>query len=160
MTIGDQVEFQWERVRRYFDRFRELNDQGRLHDRPSDTYVDDIYAFFINCYHLKDWIANDPSSPFREAVKDFGRDSPNFQICRDLCIGAKHLAVNDPSSSLPEKKLGRKHWDFTPGQGKSLIKLRIFVGTAPAEKDAFEIAENCMKEWEAFLSPGKQGTPS
>jgi len=28
---------------------------GADHDRESDAYQDEAYAFFLNCFHLKDW---------------------------------------------------------------------------------------------------------
>ncbi len=46
---------QYDRMKRGSSRFAAL-DQGRSHDVASDNYVDDIYASFMNCYHLKDWI--------------------------------------------------------------------------------------------------------
>ena len=50
---------QWHRVRRWLDRFTETN-SGRSHTKDSDNYQDEVYAFFQNCYHLKDWLINDP----------------------------------------------------------------------------------------------------
>jgi hypothetical protein len=49
---------QYERVKRWYGKFIAL-DQGRAHDVPSENYLDEIYAFFMNCYHFKDWIKND-----------------------------------------------------------------------------------------------------
>ena len=49
---------QYDRTKRWYDRLTAI-DQGRAHDMASDHYVDEIYAFFLNCYHLKDWIKND-----------------------------------------------------------------------------------------------------
>jgi hypothetical protein len=51
---------QWERVLRWYSRFEQIN-RGQ-HDAPStDFYQDDVYAFFQNSYHLKDWLKNDAS---------------------------------------------------------------------------------------------------
>jgi len=44
---------QYDRMQRWYDKFAALNG-GRQHDMPSENYVDDIYAFFLNAYHLKD----------------------------------------------------------------------------------------------------------
>ena len=48
------------RARRFFGRFKRLND-GIGHDRESDEYIDDIYAFFQACYHVKDHLIDDPA---------------------------------------------------------------------------------------------------
>jgi len=53
---------QYDRMKRWYIRFASLN-QGRPHNVPSDNYLEDIYAFFMNCYHLKDWIKNDDTVP-------------------------------------------------------------------------------------------------
>ena len=45
---------QWKRVGRWFERFSNTA-RGRDHDRESDAYQDEAYAFFLNCFHLKDW---------------------------------------------------------------------------------------------------------
>ena len=49
---------QLNRVRRMLDR---INRQ----DREPIEYGDDIWSFFQNCWHLKDWVKNDPSSRSR-----------------------------------------------------------------------------------------------
>ena len=150
MGIGQQAEEQWERVKRYFERFEKLSRTGRVHDSNSENYVDDIYSFFIHCYHLKDWIAGDPSSPLRDAVREFGKDSESFQICRDLCLGAKHLTVTSPGSDLAGHRLGRKHVEFNVST--RMLSMKVFVQTNDGEREAFDAAQKCMSEWEAFLS--------
>src|SRR5258708_1539825 len=45
---------QLERVVRFLARLQN-------HDRPKHDYEDDLWAFFQNCWHLKDWIKNDPA---------------------------------------------------------------------------------------------------
>lgn len=150
MNIGQRAEEQWERTKRYFERFETLSRKGRIHDSNSENYVDDVYSFFIHCYHLKDWIAEDPSSPLQGTVRDFGRSSASFEICRDLCNGVKHLKVKDPRSNLTVHYLGRKHFRFNVA--KRLISMSVFVQTADGEREAFDIARTCMAEWEAFFA--------
>ncbi|MGD9721473.1 MAG: hypothetical protein AB7O59_09710 [Pirellulales bacterium] len=53
-------EEQLERVRRYHARVAQI-DGGFEATLPSENYVDDMYAFFQNCYHLKDWLKKDPA---------------------------------------------------------------------------------------------------
>ena len=45
---------QFERVGRFLHRIRR-------DDRESVEYLDDLWAFFQNAWHLKDWIMNDSS---------------------------------------------------------------------------------------------------
>jgi len=51
---------QFRRVKRWYTRFKSI-DEGRPDTLTLDGYLDEVYAFFQNCYHLKDWIKNDAS---------------------------------------------------------------------------------------------------
>ena len=42
----------------------------------SSDYEDDVYAFFMHCYHLKDWIKNDASVKSR--MPNLGTDVEQF----------------------------------------------------------------------------------
>ena len=63
-----KYEEQFKRVNRWYDRFKKLN-SGKEHTRNTDFEADDVHAFFINCYHLKDWIKNDKASIANRIVK-------------------------------------------------------------------------------------------
>jgi hypothetical protein len=52
---------QYERAWRWLIRLGDT-DTGRLHGSVSDSYQDEVYAYFQNCYHLKDWLKNDTAS--------------------------------------------------------------------------------------------------
>lgn len=101
------------RVVRYYKRFEELN-SGVLHDRPTDEREDDVYAFFLNCYHLKDWIKKDTALAPLGHVEHFvhGKTgvSPcrTLQICGDICNGAKHFIHDNKSKVQPQP--GPKHF--------------------------------------------------
>ena len=58
---------QFARMRRYLERFGEIR-AGRVHDRDSEHYLDDVYSFFLNCYHLKDWLIKIGRASCRERV--------------------------------------------------------------------------------------------
>ena len=51
-----------------------------------------MLAFFMNCYHLKDWIKNDISdTSLNAAVEDYINQNACLKLCADICNGAKHL---------------------------------------------------------------------
>ena len=61
---------QWARVLRWYALF-EKTTVGREQDElTSEHYLDQAYAFFQNCFHLKDWLQHDPAST--GAVGDIG----------------------------------------------------------------------------------------
>jgi hypothetical protein len=143
-------EQQWKRVGRWFERFRETA-KGRDHKRESDAYQDEAYAFFLTCFHLKDWLKNDDaSSAAASDVEDFISESPSLRLCADLANGSKHLRLTRPRVD-PEAKVGRRQYFLTLGSGVPRIAAKYEVEAAGKKHDAFELASECMREWEAYL---------
>jgi hypothetical protein len=81
-------------MKRWYERFAAI-DQGRPHDVDSDNYLDEIYAFFLNCYHLKDWIKCDSAVPVKDqqAVEDHITANRSLRLCADICNASKHLKL-------------------------------------------------------------------
>lgn len=50
-----KFEEQYERVKRWYQRVEAIT-FGMAHNKNTDFLQDEVFAFFINCYHLKDWI--------------------------------------------------------------------------------------------------------
>ena len=95
--MTDKYLEQYERMQRSYDRFREIN--SRLADKVSSDYEDDVYAFFMHCYHLKDWIKND--APVKSRMPNLGTDVEQFinesealSLCADLCNSLKRLELD------------------------------------------------------------------
>jgi len=150
MTFQLKYPEQLERVRRWYRRFSEIS-EGRLHDRPSDFYQDEVYAFFMNCYHLKDWIKNDPTRPSLAAkVESFITASRDMSMCADICNGNKHLVLSRPRyhESL---QFGKRHFEVGVGTQPTTIAVKYTIETASGALDAYELATRCLSAWEDFL---------
>ena len=148
MTYGEQ----YNRVKRYYDRFAEL-DKGRIHNADSDNYVDDIYAFFQNCYHLKDWIKNDGSigiPGIKDRVEQHINGSRSLRLCADLCNGTKHLARDRSDRSKENPKFGGKTFGLGIGS-ETTLSLKYQVEAYQGAIDAFKLATDCVEAWEVFL---------
>src|SRR5437016_3705170 len=108
MRYQDQLE----RVRRYHKRFADL-DSGIADWIPTDNYIDDMYAFFQNCYHLKDWLKKDPAFNAPEDIEKFVTKTPCLALCADICNATKHLGL-DPKKHPPrtghEPKIGKREY--------------------------------------------------
>jgi hypothetical protein len=92
MLMADKYLEQYERMRRSYDRFRET-----LGDKIPADYEDDVYAFFMHCYHLKDWLKNDSSVKVRMPniatdVEQFTERSAALRL-PDLCHSLKPLEL-------------------------------------------------------------------
>lgn len=106
---------QLDRARRFLERI-----EGP-HSNDVD-FQDMVWAFFQNCYHMRDWVCNDPlleKSQVTSILAKASRSLP-LQRCGDLCNGTKHLR---------EKPTRHSHVDIviTPGE-QSEIDCIIDVG--------------------------------
>ena len=143
---------QYDRTVRWFDRFTELT-LGRRHVRASENYIDDVYAFFQNCYHLKDWIKNDSTLPFplREGVEGYITVTRELSLCGDLCNALKHLRISN-SRSGEKPSFGNKRYALhLGGEDSPIISVRYEVATAAGTEDAYDLAKKCMDAWTELL---------
>jgi hypothetical protein len=144
---------QYDRMKRWYERFAAI-DQGRPHDIASDNYLDEIYAFFLNCYHLKDWIKFDSAVPFKDQQAVEGHISANrsLRLCADICNSLKHLRLKSNRSG-ESPAFGKKHFALALGSGRPpTVSLKYEVDTANGLEDAFKLATECVSAWDGFLS--------
>jgi hypothetical protein len=93
---------QLKRARRFRERMKTANQSG-------EEFHDMAWAFFQNCWHVKEWVRNDRAQPKakRDAVKKEAEQSTVLTICQDLCNGTKHLMLEPRSGSgALEKNIG------------------------------------------------------
>ncbi len=161
--MADKYLEQYERMQRSYDRFREIN--SRLADKVSSDYEDDVYAFFMHCYHLKDWIKNDSSVKARMPnigtdVEQFINESDALSLCAALCNSLTRLELDRTHSNEP-RIFGRRRYHYQLNIGsRSSVRLQWLV--EPNNKpplDAFELATECIAEWDKFLQRLKSQIP-
>lgn len=153
-TMPENYIDQLERTKRYLKRFSDIN-IGVPHSQASQNYDDDVYAFFQNCYHLKDWIKNDPSCSKWSNVETFVNSNNDLQICADLCNGLKHLKLTKPRSTQSPQFFGCNiSLNISEGfSGPTEIGIAISykITTASGDIDAFDLARNCVNAWEGYI---------
>src|SRR5262249_40856587 len=117
-----------------------------------------VYAFFMHCYHLKDWIKNDASVKSRMPnlgtdLEQFINESEALSLCADLCNFLKRLKLDRSHSSEP-RVFGRKRYHYQLNIGsRSSIKLQWLVQrNSKPPIDAFELTTECIAEWDKFLT--------
>ncbi len=149
---------QYDRMRRWYEKFSSLT-SGRLHDIPSENYIDDVYAFFLNAYHLKDWIKNDNGIPknVQDLVENYINGKAHLSLCADICNSLKHLKLDGRGSRSGENPaFGRKQYGLALGAAPTTIALKYeVVLDSGATIDAFEIATGCVKAWDEFFQAHK-----
>jgi hypothetical protein len=158
--MTDKYMEQYERMKRSYDRFHKIK-HGLEHTEPSVHYEDDIYVFFMHCWHLKEWIKNDSAVKTRmpkigDDVERFVKESEPLSLSADLCNSLKHLERNTqkykPRSS-EEPTFGRKvhHYEQVFGSA-SIHGLDWLVERKNKPPiDAFDLATDCISEWDKFM---------
>jgi hypothetical protein len=68
------------------------------HDPDHILQLDNLYHFFQDCWHLKDWIKNDDtlSRSTRKTIVSEAEKTESLNYCADLANGSKHLKLNRP----------------------------------------------------------------
>lgn len=147
---------QFERMMRWYARFQSIT-EGRKHTMPSECYVDEVHAFFMSCYHLKDWIKNDAPSDLkpraRRDVEGFIDSSECMSICADICNGLKHLKFDREERSRISPDLSGKEIFYNASE--EIIKMKFHIETTVGRFDAFQIASDCVEAWTEFLDDAR-----
>lgn len=141
---------QFERMMRWYEHFQKL-DSGIEHTLASENYQDMVFAFFMNCFHLKDWIKNDDTLSSKPDVEGFVRNTTSMQLCGDICNGIKHLTLNRAPHSTENPKFGPRHYSVTVGGDETTIKIKWVIKTNSGDRDAFQLATDCVNEWKEFI---------
>lgn len=140
---------QWERVKRWYQRIKKI-EQGQ-HPGSDDDQLDEVHAFFINCFQLRDWIEESRPDIGNEVIDLFKKESVIlcFKACRDLANGLKHLKLTSPSIDK-NTKVNQQNVTICIG---SPITTKYSWGVN--NRNVFSLADDCMKEWEKFLGNKK-----
>jgi hypothetical protein len=137
-------------VKRWYERFASIN-QGIIHTCSSDCYQDEVYAFFLNCYHLKDWIKNDANAgAAANDVERFVDTNDDLKLCADICNGLKHLRLTSPRSGR-DPRFGKRKFDVTIGGHETTISIKYTIDTSSGPIDAFGLATRCFQAWKDFI---------
>ena len=74
-----------------FERFKRSHVRVTGPYRSSVAYEDDLHHFMQDCWHLKDWIKNDPNAGIGQRIEDLVRGYRSLRISADLANGSKHF---------------------------------------------------------------------
>jgi hypothetical protein len=107
-TIAGHIGYrhQLDRARRFLDRMEQPVDDMDDGGMTDVDFQDMVWAFFQNCWHAKDWVANDRNVPraARNGVIAMALASVPLKVCEQLCNGTKHLGGTRKSGE-PQRQL-------------------------------------------------------
>lgn len=150
---------QLERARRYYGRFQAIND-GLEATAPSEYYIDDMHAFFIVCYHVKDYLRNDPAFTKHtdQEIEAYINSNQALAICADICNGQKHLALTRAPRSGDQPEFGNRTFavnlchSLAGDEVPQKLAIQLEVEHAGNKLNAFAIASDAMNAWEVFVA--------
>ena len=118
-------------------------------DRSQEEYEDDLWCFFINCWHLKDWLKQDAFINVN-VTSDIEKEAENsgiLQYCRTVADKRKHLRLSrfHPKDAQPIAA-------FDVSTADETVTVRWHI-----EKDdgtsvpVVQFAESIVYEWSRIL---------
>jgi hypothetical protein len=113
---------------------------------PADV-EDFLYAFFQNCYHMRDWL---PDAAFPSSDVDAFLDKHiELRVCRDICNLTKHCELTRRPAQGFELCILREY--VGAGNGWFEDDSRLIIATRNMTLDAREVASCCLRLWREFL---------
>jgi hypothetical protein len=133
LTSSGGYREQLDRVRRFLERV-----EGR--HRSEVEFKDIMWSFFQHCWHLIDWLQHDggASEAQKQGVKAKVHASALLALCRDLCNGTRHAALQPPPAGAGMRRLaGTMDCLINDGFGNLISGKKL--------------ARDCLAEWLRIL---------
>lgn len=163
MILNGGYNEQFQRVKRYLEKVKN-QDRGIL------EYSDDIWAFFQNCWHLKDWIKNDPMLPkkIRDSIEKETETFDSLMICADLTNRSKHselkrkirkdakitgIGVSVHAPPITVTVYLNQEPDNSEPQEKGYVEHPFYIETSDGKKmDGLSIAIQSVEDWKNIFA--------
>ncbi len=127
--------------------------------RQQTEHLDNLFHFFQDCWHLKDWIKNDDTLPqsTRDALVRDAENSESLKFCADLANGTKHLKLTK------RVRKGAVLWyvesiatvDAKTGETISKVPVGYLIASlqgSPTPSDAIGFARKTVQDWTDLLT--------
>lgn len=162
---------QYERIKRWYEKTREIDftDEIRKKQHKDDRHalldllihqksitdegLDIYYTFFINCFHLKDWLMRSKALP-NDVIDEFFHNNEQMKVCHIICTGSKHLDINDKRILDIQKDRYGPRVEYDPTRPNSdtdgYVKTRL-IHINSKTYDLMDLAKKCIHEIDNFL---------
>lgn len=155
-------EGQLRRVERWHERaVRVLDPCGGV---VMEEAIDFLYAFFQSSYHMRDWLQNSGAAS-RTSLDALMSANRCLRLCRDLCNGSKHFALDPRRSKTNHIGLMREYVPPPVGQsGGPSSRPRLLAFESHEGKVEFayvdELMAGCVAAWQEFCATLPSGDGS
>lgn len=137
------------RAYRFLDRYKGLVRTKRgLPGADFNDLEDSLWAFFQNCWHVKDWLKHDPT--VREDLKRrlllVAESSQPLKIAADLANGSKHFKLTNARTRARDRAIQLiEHFD---GTMSTVHMIELADGSSVT---ALQAAEQAMDAWKSLF---------
>ena len=132
---------QYDRVQRSFDRVT-----GPY--TSSVAYDDDLHHFMQDCWHLKEWIKNDPVAGIGNTIEAQVLAYKSLRIAADLANGSKHLSRNKHQEGA---YVTSTNVTVHLGQARP-IDVHYIVSLSDGTQTSAEVlVREAIKDWDTLL---------
>jgi hypothetical protein len=137
------------RVERFLQRISVPN-------KNREEYEDFLWAFFQNCWHLRDWIENDTSirRSKRGAILLAVDQSKVLAICQCIANRSKHYRLDwkPRRNAKVVAEISMRIEDSAGGGDSASISSDYIVREGKKTYRALTIAEDAVRDWKRVLS--------
>jgi len=132
---------QYTRLVRWHERMHSAAQSG------SSDLEDFVFAFFQNCYYLRDWLLK-TSTITRHDMDELFHNSHELKVCRDICNGTKHLNVTSPSFDASFSI----YREYSPNEpSKHRLVVLVDNDLRDYQHNVLDLADTCLSTWRTFL---------
>jgi hypothetical protein len=146
---GDDYLEQWERVKRWYKKVKEI--ESNLYQRNGtsiEEQEDYMYVFFLQLYNLKDWVKKSAQEKTIEALFDKNSGIESLQVVADFVANVKHFQNSKTTRRHPDTYfVGRDAQAGGPGPTHTW-----WIQSGESKKiNAYQLADESYNEIEKFM---------
>jgi hypothetical protein len=136
---------QYDRMLRWHARINEAT-------HVDDRFLDECYAFFTCCFHVKDWLKADVAVPHevRDLVEQYVERNLWLRLSADLANGSKHMILDHPRFDEPARVEKIGVLDLSP-LAIMPVKPGAVIQIGADMYHPRHVADRCVAQWNTFL---------
>jgi hypothetical protein len=114
----------------------------------------DFENFFTNCFHMVDWLGNDPATNLSVTqVRVFVDNDPALRICAGIANTSKHHTRNQAGAMTARIR------SVAADPSSVQVEIGWSEGKKTGTEDALDLARRCVGAWDDYLKRRRLQSP-
>jgi hypothetical protein len=154
MSVNPNWRAQYERVHRWHGRLSERRRPGDDAQTHELRRLDFARAFFIECFHLADWLAKDSSVRIGESeINRLVQRSEWLKVSQHITNDSKHAVMKSERPAKRDGVLLLENGDHLLLKNGQHLRLEGIVITLSDGREVpiEQVATECLVEWDRIL---------